>query len=47
VRKHCKSEQIVGRPQDEELLYGHWMSMVNAIRRLGDSKVTLNRWHIE
>ena len=40
ARKRCKPEEIVNLLRQAEVLHGRGLSMVDAIRQLGISKVT-------
>ena len=44
ARKRYKAEEIVSLLRQAEVLHGQCMSMADAIRQLGISKVTFYRW---
>ena len=47
VRKRYKPEEIVNMLRQAEVLHGHGMSMVDALRELGISEVTFYQWRKE
>ena len=47
LRKRYNPEEIVSLLQRAEVLHGQGMTMVDAIRQLGISKVTFYRWRKE